>query len=71
MLSTIFVLVYAGIAAMSLRMTLKEYQANPSGDRLGLLTGILVCMCWPIMVFFMLLMLNLTAKPASRVKQTI
>lgn len=64
MLSTVFVLAYACIAALSLRMTLKEYQANRSGDRLGLLTGILACLFWPVVAVFMLLMLNLTATPA-------
>ena len=70
MFSTIFVLAYAGIAVMSMRMTLKEYQANVSQDRLGLLTGILACLLWPVVAFFLLLMLNLTAAPANRFKPT-
>ena len=76
MLSTVFVLAYAGIALMSMRMTFKEYQANLSqanisGGRLGLLTGILACLLWPVVAFFLLLMLNLTAPSVNRVNQTI
>ena len=71
MLLTVFVLTYACIAVMSMRMTIKEYQANPSGDRLGLLTGILACLLWPVAAFFLLLMLNLTTTPANQFKQTI
>ena len=71
MFLTLFVLTYASIAVMSMRMTLKEYQANPSGDRLGILIGILACLAWPVVAVFLLLMLNLTASPTSRLKQTI
>ena len=81
MLSTVFVLAYAGIALMSMRMTFKEYQtnlsqanlsqANISRGRLGLLTGILACLLWPVVAFFLLLMLNLTAPSVNRVNQTI
>lgn len=70
MLSTVFVLVYVSIAGLSMRMTLKEYQAQHSGGRLGLLTGILACLFWPVMAFFLLLMLNLTATPAQRFEPT-
>lgn len=76
MLSTVFVLAYAGIALMSMRMTFKEYQtnlsqANISRGRMGLLTGILACLLWPVVAFFLLLMLNLTAPSVNRVNQTI
>ena len=76
MLLTVFVLAYASIALMSMRMTFKEYQTNLSQtnlsqDRLGLLTGILACLLWPVVAFFLLLMLNLTAPSVNRVNQTI
>lgn len=71
MLLTLFVLTYAAIAVMSMRMTFKEYQANPSGDRLGLLMGLLGCMLWPVVAVFLLLMLNLTTASTNRFKQTI
>lgn len=71
MLSTVFVLAYACIAALSLRMTLKEYQSNRAVDRVGLVTGIMACLLWPAVAVFMLLMVNLTATPARQFKQPI
>ena len=71
MFSTLFFLAYAGIAVLSMRMTFKEYRFNRSSDRLGLLTGILACMLWPVVAFFLLLVLNLTTTPANQFKQTI
>ena len=70
MLATFFVLAYVSIAVMSMRMTLREYQATRSGDIPGLVMGALACLFWPIAAFFLLLMLNLTTSPAPGWKQT-
>lgn len=71
MLSTLVVLAYACIAVLAMRMTFREYQANQTGDRWGLLSGLLACLCWPVVAFFLLLMLNLNTAPAKQFKQTI
>lgn len=63
LLWTVMTVVYLGIALISMWMTLKEHQASGSRDLIGLSLGSCACLVWPVAALFVLILVNVTAKP--------